>query len=417
MQTEEMISSRQIAFETLYSVLYDNAFSNIELDKMLSGIEEGKAFASRLVYGVIERKITLDYIIEQYCKKAKPKVKTILRMGTYQIYFMDKVPVSAAVDESVKLAKDNGLSFYSGMINAVLHNIANNIIDINTIDDLSIRYSIPQSLINMLSKAYTEEAVKSFLPYINEGATVFAVPNYTKADADGLVSAFEKENIKAEKLNDIVIIKTGCSITELDAYKKGLFHIQDLSCFNAVKALDIQRGETVVDVCAAPGGKSFTAASLSENKAKIYSFDIHKHRVELIKKGAERLGYSSINAEVNDACEYNERIPECDKIICDVPCSGFGIIRRKPEIKYKDLDSIKELPALQLKILTASSKYLKKNGRLLYSTCTLNKRENEKVIERFLDENKGFVKISEKTVFPGENGADGFYYCIIERVK
>ena len=349
-----MISSRQIAFETLYSVLYDNAYSNIELDKMLSGIEEGKAFASRLVYGVIERKITLDYIIEQYCKKAKPKVKTILRMGTYQIYFMDKVPVSAAVDESVKLAKDNGLSFYSGMINAVLHNIANNIIDINTIDDLSIRYSIPQSLINMLSKAYTEEAVKSFLPYINEGATVFAVPNYTKTDADGLVSAFEKENIKAEKLNDIVIIKTGCSITELDAYKKGLFHIQDLSCFNAVKALDVQSGETVADVCAAPGGKSFTAASLSENKAKIYSFDIHKHRVELIKKGAERLGYSSINAEVNDACEYNERIPECDKIICDVPCSGFGIIRRKPEIKYKNLDSIKELPALQLKILTAS---------------------------------------------------------------
>lgn len=417
MQTEEMISSRQIAFETLYGVLYDNAYSNIELDKMLSCIDEGKAFASRLVYGVIERKITLDYIIEKYCKKSKPKVKTILRMGTYQIYFMDKVPASAAVNESVKLAKDNGLSFYSGMINAVLHNIANNIIDINSIDDLSIRYSIPQSLINMLSKAYTQDRVKSFLPYINENAPVFAVPNYIKTDAVGLVSLLKNESINAKVLNDVVIIKTGCNITELDAYKKGLFHIQDLSCFNAVKALDIKAGETVLDVCAAPGGKSFTAASLSRNNAKIYSLDIHKHRVELIKKGAERLGYSSVTADINDACEFNENLPECDKIICDVPCSGFGIIRRKPEIKYKDLDSIKELPDLQFKILDASSKYLKKNGRLLYSTCTLNKRENEKVVESFLDQNSGFVKISEKTVFPGENGADGFYYCVIERVK
>ena len=265
-----MISSRQIAFETLYGVLYDNAYSNIELDKMLSCIDEGKAFASRLVYGVIERKITLDYIIEQYCKKSKPKVKTILRMGTYQIYFMDKVPASAAVDESVKLAKDNGLSFYSGMINAVLHNIANNIIDINLIDDLSIRYSIPQSLINMLSKAYTQDRVKSFLPYINENAPVFAVPNYIKTDAEGLVSLLKNESINAQVLNDVVIIKTGCNITELDAYKKGLFHIQDLSCFNAVKSLDIKAGETVLDVCAAPGGKSFTAASLSKNKAKIF---------------------------------------------------------------------------------------------------------------------------------------------------
>ena len=412
-----MISSRQIAFETLYGVLYDNAYSNIELDKMLSCIDEGKAFASRLVYGVIERKITLDYIIEQYCKKSKPKVKTILRMGTYQIYFMDKVPASAAVDESVKLAKDNGLSFYSGMINAVLHNIANNIIDINLIEDLSIRYSIPQSLINMLSKAYTQDRVKSFLPYINENAPVFAVPNYIKTDAEGLVSLLKNESINAQVLNDVVIIKTGCNITELYAYKKGLFHIQDLSCFNAVKALDIKAGETVLDVCAAPGGKSFTAASLSRNNAKIYSLDIHKHRVELIKKGAERLGYSSVTADVNDACEFNENLPECDKIICDVPCSGFGIIRRKPEIKYKDLDSIKELPVLQFKILVASSKYLKKNGRLLYSTCTLNKRENEKVVESFLNKNSGFVKISEKTVFPAENGADGFYYCVIERVK
>ena len=194
-----------------------------------------------------------------------------------------------------------------------------------------------------------------------------------------------------------------------------MFHIEDLSCYNAVKALELKEEDVVFDICSAPGGKAFTAASFMNNKGKIYAFDIYEHRVKLIQDGANRLGLTSITSVVNNGAEFNSSLPLADKIICDVPCSGFGIIRRKPEIRYKDLDSIKELPALQFDILNTSSKYLKKGGKLLYSTCTLNKRENEKVVEKFLTENSDFSVLKSVTTFPSENGGDGFFYSILER--
>ncbi|MDE5604234.1 MAG: 16S rRNA (cytosine(967)-C(5))-methyltransferase RsmB [Eubacterium sp.] len=410
-----MKNSRQIASETLYKIFYDDAYSNIAIDSALSEIKDGKSFITRLVYGVVERKITIDSIISKYCDKPKPKVLILLRMGVYQLYFMDKVPSNAAINESVELANHNGLSYYSKLINAVLHKVDNNRIDLDAIEDMSIKYSVPQHLINMWYKAYGKDNVDAFLPCLNESAPVFAVPNTTLVDTDELLYELNCDGIEGEVYNDLVVITSSFDLKKCRAFQNGLFHIEDLSCYNAVKALGCQENDIVFDICSAPGGKAFTAASLMNNQGKIYAFDIYEHRVKLIKEGAERLGLSSITAEVNNGTEFNSDLPLADKIICDVPCSGFGIIRRKPEIRYKDLDSIKDLPALQYEILHTSSKYLKQGGRLLYSTCTLNKRENEKIVEKFISENSDFSVLKSVTTFPSENGGDGFFYSIIER--
>ena len=410
-----MKNSRQIAFEALYKIFYDDAYSNLALDSAISNSDIAKPFVTRLVYGVVERKITLDEIISRYCEKPKPKVFVILRMGVYQLYFMDKVPVSAAINESVELANKNGLSYYSKLINAVLHKVNDNKINIDKIEDLSVRYSVPQHLINMWSKAYGTDTVNSFLPCLNEGAPVFAVPNKAVVDADELLYELNCDGIEGEVLGDLVMITSAFDLKKCRAFENGLFHIEDMSCYEAVKSLDIQENDTVLDVCSAPGGKAFTAAGFMNDKGRLIALELHTHRAELIKQGAERLGLNCIEVGVNDATVYNEAIPQAEKIICDVPCSGFGIIRRKPEIRYKDLDSIKELPEIQFKILETSSKYLKRGGKLLYSTCTLNKRENEKVVERFLTENTDFTATETKTTFPSAMGGDGFFYCVIER--
>ncbi len=411
-----MKNSRQIAFEILYKIFYNDAYSNIAVDSALSDVKEGKAFITRLVYGVVERKLTLDYIISKYCNKPKPKVLIILRMGVYQLYFMDKVKSCTAVDECVKLAKSNGLNFYSKLINAVLHNVNDNRIDIYEIEDLSIKYSVPKYLINMWYKAYGETAVNNFLPCFNEKASAFAVPNTLFVDKEELQYEFFAEDIQSEIKQDIVMITSNFDISSSKAYNNGLYHIEDLSCYKAVKALEPKENDVVLDVCSAPGGKAFTCAELMHNKGRVYACDVYEKRVNLIKEGAERLGLSCITSLVNDASVFNNDLPLADKIICDVPCSGFGIIRRKPEIRYKDLDSIKNLPEIQYEILQTSSKYLKPKGKMLYSTCTLNKKENEQVAEKFVHNNQNFRIMEMKTIFPSENEGDGFFYSVIERI-
>lgn len=235
-----MINARQAAFETLYKVSYDNAYSNIALDNALSDLSDGKAFAARLVYGVLERQLTLDYLIQRYCDKPKPKIKIILRMGAYQLYFMDKVTSAAAIDESVKLAKSNGLKYYASFVNAVLRKIDSNRIDIDNVPDLSIRYSVPTNLINMWIKAYGKDCVEKFLPALNERPPVFAVPNTNKTDAQKLCSILFEEGVVCSVFDNVVKIHYSSDITELKAFKNGLFHIQDISCCRAISALDIK---------------------------------------------------------------------------------------------------------------------------------------------------------------------------------
>lgn len=411
-----MKNSRLTAFEILYDIEKNSAYSNIALDSAIKDFEpKDKAFISSLVLGVVERRISLEYLIKPYLSgKTKPKVKLILYIGAYQLYFMDKVPSSAAINTSVELASQTGVSYYKNLINAVLHKVDNNRIDINTIDDLSVRYSVPQNLINFWKKMYGDEQCEKILSVINTKPPVFAVPNKKYVDAEELSYELLNSGVDCDAEGELVKINSSFNLSALKPFKDGLFHIQDKSSFECAKALDAKAGDTVLDICSAPGGKAFTIAEDMNNCGEVYAFDIYEHRVGLIKSGAERLGLDIIDARVNDAEVLSESIPSADKILCDVPCSGFGIIRRKPEIRYKELDSVKELPALQLKILETSSAYLKDNSRLVYSTCTLNKRENENVVRAFLDNHSEFKLIKEKTIFPSEDGGDGFYFAVLE---
>lgn len=405
-------SSRLVAFETLFKIFYDDAYSNLALDNALKGVNDDKAFISALVYGVVERRLTLDYFINKYLKsKPKPKILTILRMGAYQLLFMDKVPSNAAINESVELTKAIKQDYYSSLVNAVLHKIDNDRIIPD--DDLSVKYSVPENLINMWLKQYGKEAVEGFLPNINERPPVFAVPNTLYADADELLYELMSEGIEGEVVGELVMITSSFDLNNSKAFANGLFHIEDMSSFECAKALGAQPGEIVLDMCSAPGGKAFTIAECMHNQGTIFAFDLHEHRVKQIKNGADRLGISIINAAVNDAAVYNEALPKADRILCDVPCSGFGIIRRKPEIRYKELDSIADLPAVQLGILETSANYLKPGGILIYSTCTLNKKENEKVVNAFLNHNSDFTLADEKTSFPTQFGGDGFYHAVL----
>lgn len=408
-----MKSSRLIAFETLYKIFYDDSYSNLALESALSYSKDDKAFISALVYGVAERKITLDYYINKYLdKKAKPKIMTILRMGAYQLIYMEKVPASAAINESVELAKIIKQDFYTKLINAVLHKIAN---DCEEITETYLKYSVPENLLNMWYKQYGKETVDGFLPYINGRPPVFAIPNTLYVDAEELSYELLSDGIECECFNDVVVINSSFDLKKSKAFNDGLFHIEDLSSYECACLLDAKENDIVLDLCSAPGGKAFTIAERMQNKGELYAFDLYEHRIKLIDSGAERLGINIIKTGINDASDFCENLPVADKILCDVPCSGLGIIRRKPEIRYKSLDSIKELPNLQLEILATASKYLKTGGTLVYSTCALNKKENEKVVSAFLKEYDRFVLEKEKTCFPSEYGGDGFYMAKLVR--
>lgn len=406
-------SSRLIAFETLYNIFYNGSYSNIALDKALSNVTCDKGFISSLVYGVTERKLTLDYFIDKYASgRIKPKIRVILWLGAYQILYMDKIPSSAAINESVKLTKQIKQDYYSKLVNAVLHKIDNN----RAIpDDLSIKYSVPSHLINMWIKQYGRENVEAFLPCINGRPPLFAIPNRKFVNSDELIYELDCDETKCEAYNDFVLIEDASNLLKSKAFRNGLFYIEDLSSFVCAKAIGAMPGETVIDMCSAPGGKAFTMSQDMKNQGKIYCFDLYEHRLKLIEDSASRLAITNIKTAVNNATVYNPNIPKADKVLCDVPCSGFGIVRRKPEIRYKNLDDIKELPLIQYDILKTSAKYLKNGGKMIYSTCTLNKKENEQVVERFLQNNKEFKLIDEKTTFPSVYSGDGFYYALITK--
>lgn len=438
-----MKSSRAAAFEILLKIHKDGAYSNLALDSALenesfSPVE--KSFISALVYGVTERTITLDYQLTKYLsqplKKLKPQVLVILRMGAYQLLFMDKIPVSAAVNESVKLTKSNGCAFASGLVNAVLRKVSQNgIVLPDTKDKIkrcSVEFSCPEWILNLWKDCYGEEnALKIAESSVGAVETVLRV-NTLKTNTDELISILQSEGIdcrKGEVENSVVISKAG-SLRNLKSYKDGLFHVQDVASQLCCMALDAKEGESVLDVCSAPGGKAFTTAQYMNGKGSITACDIYESRLKLIDSGAERLGIDIINTTANDASIYNECFPKFDKIICDVPCSGLGVIRRKPEIRLKKMAEVDKLPEIQYSIMKVTAKYLKIGGVLIYSTCSLNKDENENVYYKFLKENPEYeaVKVLPEieracgesdtlTLMPHIHGSDGFFISALRRRK
>ncbi len=433
-----MADSRQIAFEALFKTEKQGAYSNITIDAFLSKAKldtRDKSFVSALFYGVIERKLTIDYQLQLYLdkpiKKLKPEVLTILRMGTYQILFMDKVPTSAAVNESVKLTKKNGCSFASGLVNAVLRKVDKGGIILpdekNLTEHLSIKYSCPQWLVDKWLNEYGTENTEGLLSHSIGIPPIYIRVNTTKTSRDELSAILTGEGIKvtdADIPDALIIDLFGKDIEKLESFKDGLFHVQDISCQLCSIALAPESGDTVFDLCSAPGGKSYTMCEIMGDNGKVFCFDIHKSRVELIEKGGKRLGLNSIKPSVSDATVFNKNIGFADKVLCDVPCSGLGIIARKPEIKYKNPEELKDLPQIQLSILTNGSKYVKNGGLLVYSTCSVSKEENEAVCTEFLKSDNSFEAVKPLphlsddkflTLMPHKFGGDGFFIAAFRK--
>ena len=364
----------------------------------------------------------------------KPEVLTVLRMGTYQILFMDKVHSGAAVNESVKLVKANKCEFAAGLVNAVLRKISQNDLeadgDLTETQKFSVDYSVPEELVKFMIHHYGKENAESFFKASLQPKEITVRVNTLKTTAEKLKKLLrdERVNVFDTYLPDALRIESDRAVYNLDCFKNGLFHVEDLSSQLCVEALELFDGASAVDVCAAPGGKSFTAAEYMNNNGVLYSCDMYEQRTELIKQGAQRLGIENIVPLVNDATVFNGNLPEADRVLCDVPCSGLGIIGKKPEIKYKRLDDTKSLLPIQMQILKTSSKYVKHGGRLVYSTCSVNPNENRRICDRFLEENPEFgsVKVLPRiertvdvgdylTLFPHKNNCDGCFIAAFVR--
>ncbi len=432
-----MQTPREICMKLLVNTEKNASFSNIALDKtlikypMLRDID--KRFISALYYGVIERRITLDEIIKKYSSRPIDKlsdaVRQILRMGIYQLLYMDSVPDNAAVNESVILAKDNKNPAVSGFVNALLRNFIRDGKKLPRSNDkiynLSVEYSCPEWLIKTWLESYGEEVCLSMLRSSIGRAPVTVRLNTCKFSFDEIVLQLKEECVSYnvnEHVPDCLEL-FGCgSIEKLTAYEKGMIHVQDVSCQLCVLELDAKEGDVVLDMCSAPGGKAFTCAELMNDKGRVLAFDLHEKRVNLIKSGAKRLELNSIEASANNAKVYNESLPLADAVLCDVPCSGLGVIRRKPEIKYSDRVQLSGLPTVQYDILNTCSKYVKKGGILLYSTCTVLREENDLVVDKFLSEHSDFepVKLNnftnyKQTITPDMFGSDGFFIAKLRR--
>ncbi|MBQ1183807.1 MAG: 16S rRNA (cytosine(967)-C(5))-methyltransferase RsmB, partial [Clostridia bacterium] len=374
-----MSSARKVAVKVLLEVEREGSYSNIAADVAIKEANlnsNDSKLASMLIYGVLQRKITLDKILKDMAgsgfSKTHPFVLSVLRVGAYQLLFMDKIPESAAVNESVKIVKSSKQNFASGFTNAVLRKIAkskNEILKvIEDSDDLGFKYSCSNELAESLIKDYGVELAQGYLKSSLESPKLYCRKN-DFVDYEGLSEALTEKGIECKEalLDGAFTLKGAGSVERLPEFRDGKFFVQDLASQIAISNFDIKDGMSVLDVCAAPGGKSFTAAQYVGKTGKIVSCDLYEKRAGLIENGAKRLNIGNLTAFQNDATVYNEALGQFDRVLCDVPCSGFGVIRRKPEIKYKSLDEFSELPSIQLEILKTSVKYLKSDGQIVYS--------------------------------------------------
>lgn len=398
--------ARTAALRALLQVEENAGYSNLVLDKALKAAslpQRDRAFASTLFYGVLERRLTLDYYLSQCLRdpgrKPAPAAMMAMRCGAYQIFYMDKVPDSAAVNESVESLKAVGMGKAAGLVNGVLRGLLRKKPHLSLPQgDLprawALRYSVPEPLIRLWMGAYGRDTAQKLLEAFSQKAALYLRANTAKTTPAALQARLEAEGAKATPLDapsGALRLESGGSPTALTAFGEGLFHVQDLSAQWICAILAPNPGDTVCDCCAAPGGKTFTIAQQVGATGKVVALDLYKGRVGLIEKGAQRLGLTNIEARVHDAQKGFEGFPLFDRVLCDVPCSGFGVIRRKPEIRYKPLDSIKSLPTLQLSILENAAKAVKPGGRLVYSTCTLNPAENGRVALLFLQAHPEFA--------------------------
>lgn len=441
--------TREIALKILYKIDKEGAFSNIALNEEISKnrnvlTDKDIGFISEIVYGTTTWKLTLDEIIKNYSniklKKISPWILNILRMGIYQIIFLDKIPKSAAVNESVNLAKRYGHKSSSNFVNAILRKVEKTDYDKfeeieDEIERISKTTSMPQWIIEELLKEIPTKNVYEICKYSNLRPKVSIRINRLNNSKENVKKELEKINIKTEDgiLDDFLILDKAKNIDNMEEYKKGEFTVQDEAAGLIPKILEPKENEIILDACSSPGGKTTYIAELMNNCGKIEAWDIYEHRVNLVKNAANRLKINIINTRVKDATVYDENYKEYfDKILLDVPCLGIGVLKRKPDIKWqRNKEDINNISKIQFKILETCSKYLKKGGYLVYSTCSILKEENQNVVEKFIKENNEFEIVEIKNIksdffnkYMKDNKyiqvcqneyTDGFFICKIKR--
>lgn len=422
-----MADARKIVLKALLEIRQKSAYSNLTLNRFLKDNDitlTDKSLITAIFYGVLDRTITLDYVLSSFIKTPLKKVSPLsleaLRCALYQIMFMDKIPNSAAVNESVRIVKSSKERYNAAFVNGVLRNILRSEIKLPLEDDakgISIKYSCPMWIVESFINDYGKENAINLLSHSLKNPPITLRVNALRTDTDSLIALLESSGVSSHSCQqeNAVNITGGIDVRSNTAYKKGLFHIQDLASQAAVEILSPKTDERVLDVCSAPGGKAFTMAQYMKNSGEIIACDLYESRVKLIAEGAKRLGIDIIKPQVADATVYNGGFGQFDAILCDVVCSGLGVIRRKPEIKYKSLEEYEDITIIQSAILENTARYLCSGGRLLYSTCTLRRCENEGVVYAFLDKNSDYELKYEHTFMPHIDGTDGFYCALLQK--
>lgn len=411
-------TDRAIAVSVLTDVLDSGAYANIALRKTLAEANidpRARAFVTDLVNETLRNLIQIDYSINNFSKtpvdKMKPFIRNLLRVSVCQIKFMEKIPDRAAVNEAVVLTKAYGFTNLSGFVNAVLRNISRE--KPGNIKSLSLKYSYPKWLMEKLNIWLEEENVLDFCENSHQPPPLIILTSTYKISQAELAAKLQQEGIDATPLDSshpLLILRQPGDITRLSSFKDGLFLVIDPGAMHAVEAINPQPGQTIIDMCAAPGGKSFAMACLMNNTGKLLAYDVHPHRVELISQTRKRLGLSVVAPVVKDALVFDPALAAAaDAVLIDAPCSGLGTIRKHPEIKYtRQPQDIKELANLQKEMLTVSAKYVKPGGRLVYCTCTITTEENDDNIKYFLENNPNYKLVSQQQFLPSAS-SDAFF--------
>ena len=439
-----MSNARETALRVLVSCRTNGAWADAALKAQLQrdGVSGADAaLCSRIVYGVMQNQLLLDHYLSAFCTQRldhlQPPLAEILRLGAYQILYLDKVPDHAAVSESVNLAKRFKRAQAAGLVNAVLRKLSqnkNNLPEIPTRDDiryLSVRYSHPRWLVKKLLPILGREELEQFLAANNSVAPLTIQVNPLKATEEALISDLEAAGVNLKKHSWVpgCLELTGTGdLTELEPFQRGEFMVQDPAASLVALFAGVQPGQRVLDVCAAPGGKSFGAAFAMGNRGEILSCDLHENKLVRIRESAERLGITCIETAAADGSKFRpEWEGKFDTVLVDAPCSGLGIIRKKPDVRYKKADDLFALPVIQSGILENAARYVAPGGTLIYSTCTVLPEENEQLSDAFLAEHPEFVREAVRlpqpvgetdgqlTLWPQRHDTDGFYICRMKR--
>ncbi len=428
------VNVREIVLETLLLITRDGEYSHVALKGVLDKYQylekRDRAFITRAVDGTLERMIEIDYIIDQFSKvkvsRMKPVIRTILRSSVYQLKYMDSVPDSAVCNEAVKLAERKGFGSLKGFVNGVLRNISRNLDQIiypgeeSAVSNLSVRYSLPEWIVSQWIKEYDADTVRALGEAFLEKSPTCIRYNSGVISKEKLIHSLRDEGVMVTEdahMPCALYIEGYDHLTKLDSFQKGYFYVQDISSMEVAQWAAPKNGELIIDVCAAPGGKALHLAELMEGSGQVIARDLTGYKVGLIRENIERSGLTNIKAERWDAKIFDQKLEGlADTVIADLPCSGLGVLGKKTDLKYKMTAGMQEeLACLQKEILGVVCNYVKPGGHLLYSTCTIHKKENEDNARWFIKQHPEYELLKEQQRFPGAGRGDGFYIALFEK--